>query len=110
MTLADKQCVPCRGGLPPLESAESARLLTQLSAGWAVVENHHLEKTYAFKNFADALAFTNRVGALAEAQNHHPDIYLAWGEVALTLYTHKIDGLTESDFIFAAKCDALPNS
>ena len=107
MTLADKQCVPCRGGVPPLEPTESAKLLGELETGWTVVENHHLEKSYAFKNFAEALAYSNLVGGLAEAQNHHPDIYLAWGEATVAIWTHKIDGLTESDFIFAAKCDAL---
>jgi 4a-hydroxytetrahydrobiopterin dehydratase len=66
-----------------------------------------LEKTYLFKNFAEALAFVNRVGALAEEQGHHPDVYLAWGRVRLEIWTHKIKGLTESDFVFAAKCDRL---
>ncbi len=75
--------------------------------GWQVVAGHHLEKAYAFKNFRDALSFTDRVGELAESVKHHPDIYLAWGCVKLLIWTHKIDGLTESDFIFAAKADAL---
>lgn len=79
----------------------------QLGSSWQVLNEHHLEKEYRFPNFADALAFTNRVGALAESVNHHPDIYLAWGKVRLTLWTHKIDGLTESDFVFAAKADTV---
>jgi 4a-hydroxytetrahydrobiopterin dehydratase len=70
-----------------------------------VIDEHHLEKAYPFKDFREALAFTNRVGELAEEQSHHPDIHLAWGKVRLTIWTHKIDGLTESDFIFAAKAD-----
>ena len=78
----------------------------KLGGGWKVVGEHHLEKEYTFKNFRTALDFTDRVGELAEAQGHHPDIYLAWGRVKLTIWTHKIDGLTESDFIFAAKADA----
>jgi 4a-hydroxytetrahydrobiopterin dehydratase len=78
-----------------------------LGGGWDIVSEHHLEKEYKFKDFRAALDFTNRVGELAEAQGHHPDIYLAWGKVKLTLWTHKIDGLTESDFIFAAKADSL---
>jgi 4a-hydroxytetrahydrobiopterin dehydratase len=82
-------------------------LLGQLT-GWSVVDDHHLEKTYRFRDFADALGFVNRVGALAEEQDHHPDIYLAWGRVDVKIWTHKIDGLTESDFIFAAKCDTVP--
>ncbi|MDH3215624.1 MAG: 4a-hydroxytetrahydrobiopterin dehydratase [Candidatus Krumholzibacteria bacterium] len=103
--LARKDCVPCKGGVPPLDEAESTALLQKLGEGWKVVKNHHLEKQYGFKDFRQALAFTNRVGELAEAQGHHPDIYLAWGKVTLTMWTHKIDGLTESDFIFAAKAD-----
>jgi len=82
-----------------------APLLTQLQ-GWKLVERHHLEKRYTLKNFADALELVNRIGAVAEQQNHHPDIALAWGKVVVTIWTHKIDGLTESDFVFAAKCDA----
>jgi 4a-hydroxytetrahydrobiopterin dehydratase len=105
--LADRRCVPCKGGVPPLTSAGILPLLGQL-AGWTVVDNHHLEKTYRFRDFADALGFVNRVGALAEEQDHHPDIYLAWGRVDVRIWTHKIDGLTESDFIFAAKCDTVP--
>ncbi len=76
-----------------------------LGGGWTAVADHHLEKSYAFDNFKQALDFTNRVGAIAEAQGHHPDIFLAWGKVTLTIWTHKIDGLTESDFILAAKAD-----
>jgi 4a-hydroxytetrahydrobiopterin dehydratase len=104
--LAAKECVPCRGGVPPLRGAEIAALTEKLGGGWKVVGEHHLEKEYGFKNFRAALDYTNRVGELAEAQGHHPDIYLAWGKVKLTIWTHKIDGLTESDFIFAAKADA----
>jgi len=105
--LADKECVPCKGGVPPLKGKELAVLAGQLSPGWQVVHEHHLEKEYPFKNFREALNFTNRVGELAEAQGHHPDIYLAWGKTKLTIWTHKIDGLTESDFVFAAKADRL---
>lgn len=92
---------------PPLKGEALESLWRQLPSGWNVVKEHHLEKEFAFKDFAQALAFTNKVGALAEQQNHHPDIYLAWGKVKLTLWTHKIDGLTESDFVFAAKADQL---
>ena len=105
-SLADKSCVPCQGGVPPLSGAEIAPLLAQL-AGWSAVDNHHLEKTYKLKDFAQALALVNRIGAIAEEQNHHPDIVLAWGRVGVTIWTHKINGLTESDFIFAAKCDRV---
>ena len=108
--LARKMCVPCRGGVPPLKGNPLEELHKQLQPGWTVVTEHHLEKEYRFKNFRQALDFTNKVGELAEAQGHHPDIYLAWGKVKLTLWTHKIDGLTESDFIFAAKADELLGS
>ena len=105
--LAEKKCVPCDGGTPRLKGKELATLAKQLKRGWKVVKQHHLEKQFKFKNFREALAFTNEVGELAEKQGHHPDIYLAWGQVKLTLWTHSIGGLTESDFIFAAKVDKL---
>lgn len=104
--LASKTCVPCRGGMPPLKGEELASLLKQV-AGWSVVEEHHIAKTFKFPDFRKALDFTNRVGELAEDQGHHPDIYLAWGKVGITTWTHKINGLTESDFILAAKIDRL---
>jgi 4a-hydroxytetrahydrobiopterin dehydratase len=106
-SLADKACVPCKGGIPPLKGAELKALADQLGSGWSVVNEHHLEKEFKFKNFRDALAFTNRVGDVAEQQGHHPDIHLAWGQVKLIIWTHKIDGLTESDFVFAAKADQV---
>ena len=105
--LSEKECVPCKGGVPPLQGPELAALLEQLGGGWKAVDEHHLEKEYKFKNFREALDYTNKVGELAEAQGHHPDILLMWGKVRLTIWTHKIDGLTESDFIFAAKADRL---
>jgi len=105
--LATKSCVPCRGGVPPLKGAELNALAGQVD-GWTVVDEHHITKTFAFANFRKALEFTNRIGELAEEQGHHPDIYLAWGKVGVTVWTHKIDGLTESDFILAAKIDQLP--
>jgi 4a-hydroxytetrahydrobiopterin dehydratase len=106
--LAKRECVPCKGGTPPLQGAPLKQLHGQVGHGWHVIDGHHLEREYEFKNFAEALAFTNKVGELAEKIQHHPDIYLAWGKVKLTLWTHKIDGLSESDFIFAAKVNNLP--
>ena len=103
--LAAQECVPCKGGVPPLAGAELEALAKRLGGDWRVVDGHHLEKEFRFPNFVDALAFVNRVGALAEEQGHHPDIYLTWGKAKLTIWTHKIDGLTESDFVFAAKAD-----
>jgi 4a-hydroxytetrahydrobiopterin dehydratase len=106
--LAEQNCVPCKGGVPPLKGNDLNRMRGQLDADWQVGGEHHLERKFKFKDFREALAFTNRVGELAEQQNHHPDIYLAWGEVKVTLWTHKIDGLTESDFVMAAKVDQVP--
>ena len=103
--LAKKQCVPCRGGVPRLAGTELEALMAELGGGWNLVEEHHLEKEYRFSDFLGALEFTNRVGGIAEEQGHHPDIYLSWGRVELKIWTHKIDGLTESDFILAAKAD-----
>jgi len=105
--LATMQCEPCRGGVPPLKGEALEQLYRRLQAGWKVVDEHHLEKAYSFKDFREALAFTNRVGELAEKQGHHPDIYLAWGRVDLKIWTHKIDGLTQSDFVLAAKADEI---
>ncbi|MFQ5491162.1 MAG: 4a-hydroxytetrahydrobiopterin dehydratase [Phycisphaerae bacterium] len=105
--LADRQCVACQGDVPALRGDELARLLGRLD-GWSVDNEHDLNKTFTFPNFVKALAFTNRVGDLAEAQGHHPDIFLSWGKVGIKIWTHKIDGLTESDFILAAKIDRLP--
>ena len=105
--LAEKDCVPCKGGVAPLKGPDLGRLVGELGGGWQVIRDHHLEKEFKFKDFREALAFTNKVGDLAEAQGHHPDIYLAWGKVKLTIWTHKIDGLTESDFVFAAKAEQL---
>jgi 4a-hydroxytetrahydrobiopterin dehydratase len=103
--LAERTCIPCRGGVPPLTPEQVAPLLAQLE-GWKAVENHYLEKSYDLADFAQALALVNRIGAVAEAQGHHPDLFLTWGRVDVSIWTHKIDGLTESDFILAAKCDA----
>jgi len=102
--LASKTCVPCRGGVPPVKGPELDALLKQVS-GWSVLNEHHLTKAYKFPDFRQALAFVNRVGEIAEQQGHHPDIFLAWGKAEITLWTHAIDGLTESDFIMAAKID-----
>ena len=107
MGLANKHCVPCRGGVPPLAGAALDDLKAQL-AGWEVVREHHLEKTYTFPDFQKALVFVNRAGAIAEQEGHHPDLHLSWGQVGVEIWTHKIDGLTESDFILAAKIDQIP--
>jgi 4a-hydroxytetrahydrobiopterin dehydratase len=105
--LASRKCVPCRGGVPPLQGEELKHLHRQLGSGWQVVDGHHLEKEYSFPDFRQALDFTNRLGEVAETEGHHPDICLGWGRVKVSIWTHKIDGLTESDFILAAKADRV---
>ena len=106
MQLADKVCVPCKGDVPALKGTALAELSRQLS-GWDVVEEHHLHKAFKFPDFKTALDFVNRAGAIAEEQAHHPDILLAWGKAEVTIYTHKIDGLTASDFVLAAKINRV---
>jgi 4a-hydroxytetrahydrobiopterin dehydratase len=102
--LAEKHCVPCKGGVPALKGEELAALSAQIP-DWKVIDGHHLTRTFAFPDFKTALAFVNRAGAVAEAEGHHPDLLLTWGRVDVKTYTHKIDGLTDSDFILAAKID-----
>ncbi|MDQ3922783.1 MAG: 4a-hydroxytetrahydrobiopterin dehydratase [Actinomycetota bacterium] len=104
--LANRNCVPCRGDTPPLKGEELEGLRQQVP-DWEVVEEHHLRRAFKFKNFREALGFVNRVGELAEDQGHHPDISFGWGYAEVTVFTHKIDGLTESDFVFAAKVDTF---
>jgi 4a-hydroxytetrahydrobiopterin dehydratase len=109
-SLADKTCVPCHGGIPPLHGAQLAEIFNQIPehAEWKLVSEHHLARSYKFPDFKTALAFVNRVGTIAEEQGHHPDILLAWGIAEVTLWTHAVNGLTESDFILAAKIDQIP--
>ena len=105
--LTEKTCVPCRGGAPPLTTAEAQGLLEQ-TPGWELRENaKRIERNYKLKNFREALGFVDRVGALAEAEGHHPDITFGWGYATISLHTHKIKGLHENDFIMAAKIDQL---
>jgi 4a-hydroxytetrahydrobiopterin dehydratase len=105
-SLASKTCVPCKGGVPPLKGKELEVLHKEVPL-WQVVDEHHITRLYKFPDFKSALAFVNRVGEIAEAQGHHPDINFTWGKVQITMWTHSINGLTESDFIMAAKIDAL---
>jgi 4a-hydroxytetrahydrobiopterin dehydratase len=106
MNLAEKHCVPCRGGVPPLQGEDLEKMKAQVP-NWQVVDGHHLTRSFVFPDFKTALDFVNRAGAVAEEEGHHPDLYLAWGKVDVKTWTHKIDGLTESDFILAAKIDRL---
>jgi 4a-hydroxytetrahydrobiopterin dehydratase len=110
MSLAEKKCVPCRGGVPPLSLAEATGFLSQIP-GWTLDEPaRQITRTFKFKDFASALAFVNRVGELAEAEDHHPDITFGWGYCRVVLQTHKIKGLHENDFIMAAKMNELARS
>lgn len=104
--LADKKCVPCKGGVPALQGDELRKLQDHVPK-WSVEREHHLRREFKFPDFKHALDFVNRVGEVAEEQGHHPDILLAWGKAQITLWTHAIDGLSESDFIMAAKIDRL---
>ena len=106
MPLAEKVCVACRGGVPPLTATETQDLVAQVS-GWSVVEIHHLEKTFKFPDFISALRFVDAVGVVAEEQQHHPEILLSWGRARLKIWTQKINGLTESDFVLAARIDRI---
>lgn len=106
--LASKKCVPCKGGTPPMDRGQIQQMLSQVP-GWGVEKDHHVLRTFTFPDFQQALDFVNRVGAIAEQEGHHPDIYLSWGMVRVEIWTHKAGGLTESDFILAAKIDRLLN-
>jgi 4a-hydroxytetrahydrobiopterin dehydratase len=101
--LSKKRCIPCEGGIPPLTGDELRQVVAQLGGGWQVIDQHHIEKAYQFRDFRESLEFVNQLGEIAETEGHHPDILLSWGQVHVMIYTHKIDGLTESDFILAAK-------
>jgi 4a-hydroxytetrahydrobiopterin dehydratase len=105
-SLASRQCVPCRGGTPPMRGTEIKEFLAEIE-GWEVVEEHHLLKNFKFKDFREAWEFVNRIGEVAESEGHHPDIAFGWGYAEIKIWTHKIDGLSESDFILAAKIDTM---
>lgn len=106
--LAQKHCVPCKGGTPALKGEALKPFAAQVPQ-WNVLNEHELTRAFKFPDFVTALDFVNRIGKVAEAEGHHPDIELGWGRVGVKIYTHKVDGLTESDFILAAKIDALPS-
>ena len=105
--LEGKKCIPCEGGVPPLSEKESNNLLDKINDGWQLIENHHIERTWKFSDFQKALNFVNMAGAICEEENHHADFEIGWGRAKALIWTHKIDGLTESDFILAAKLDSL---
>lgn len=103
--LASMRCLPCQEGTPPLLGSSLAGFMSRLRGDWSAIREHHLEKIFEFRNFREALDFTNAVGEIAEQEGHHPEITVTWGRVVIRVWTHKIDGLTESDFVLAAKAD-----
>lgn len=105
--LASRRCKPCDAGTPPLQGEEARRLLEWIGVQWDLVDDHHLTARFKFDDFADALAFTNRVGAVADREGHHPEVCLTWGRATVRIWTHAIDGLSDNDFILAAKIDQL---
>jgi 4a-hydroxytetrahydrobiopterin dehydratase len=107
MKLYEKKCSACVGAVAPMSDTESKKFLNELGNDWKIINGKMLEKSYQFRNFREALAFVDRIGTLAEAEGHHPDLFLSWGLVKINLWTHKINGLSESDFVMAAKCDRI---
>lgn len=105
MSLSRKSCIPCQGGIPPLTSEDTRKLLSELGQGWEVNPDGHLTKSYTHKDFMSAMTQANRIADIAEAENHHPDLAIKWGSCTVEIWTHKINGLTESDFILAAKIE-----
>jgi 4a-hydroxytetrahydrobiopterin dehydratase len=105
--LVDRHCQPCKGNVPPMKGADLARYREQLGEGWNVIGEHHLEKEFKVKDWREAVALTNRIADLADQEDHHPHLLLQWGGVKVTLWTHKINGLSENDFILAARIDKL---
>ena len=105
--LSSKVCIPCRGGVPPLTDNEMSKLIVSLDENWEIIDSHHLERVWKFENFKQALDFTNSAGEICEEQNHHADFELGWGRALAKIYTHKINGLVESDFILASKFDNI---
>jgi len=106
MSLSERKCVPCEGGIPPLNREEITSLLNQLN-GWSVEGDKKITKEYKFNNFVEAVDFTNKITVVAESEGHHPDLFVAWGKVTVYIWTHKVNGLTENDFILAAKIDEI---
>lgn len=105
--LSNKKCVPCQGGIEPLKGAALEPFKAQIHPEWDIIDQHHLEKTFKFKNFKQALAFVNAVGELAESEGHHPEITFTWGRATIRIWTHKINGLHPNDFILASKIDKI---
>lgn len=105
MDLHEKKCIPCQGGIPPLTPQEIEPYMEQIHDDWALIADHHIERVFSFNDFKNALEFVNKAGAICEQEDHHADFELSWGRVKIMIWTHKIDGLNEADFILAAKID-----
>jgi 4a-hydroxytetrahydrobiopterin dehydratase len=105
--LLDKTCTPCQGGVPPLPANTTSKLLLELGDGWVINESGQLYKEYNFNNFIEAMEFANKVADCAEKEAHHPDLTITWGKCTIRIWTHKINGLTENDFILAAKIGTI---
>ncbi|MBD3617437.1 MAG: 4a-hydroxytetrahydrobiopterin dehydratase [Gracilimonas sp.] len=105
--LTERKCEACHPDTPVLKGRELREYYQQLGGDWKLVDDHHLTKTYEFNNFREALDFTVKIGEMSEDEGHHPEIKLTWGKVTVTVYTHAIDGLSENDFIWAAKADQI---
>ena len=108
--ISKKTCIPCQGGIPPLEHKEINTLMKQLEDGWKVHKNKEIRKEYIFTKYADAIIFTNKIAELSKKEGHHPFIHIDYKKVTLMLFTHKINGLHENDFILASKCDIVLKS
>ena len=106
-SLGSKKCIPCSGEIPALNLDKINPLLSQINEAWKLIEEHHIERVFSFNNFVEALAFVNSAGEICEEENHHADFELGWGRVKISIWTHKIDGLAEADFILAAKIDNI---
>ena len=109
MDLAEQQCVPCRGGVPPMERTRAENMLTELGSAWRLNPAGHLERSYRFSDFAQSMSFANTVADIAEAEGHHPELRVGWGNCTVEIWTHKVNGLTESDFFLAAKAERAFN-
>ena len=107
LDLHQKKCIPCQGGIPPLTALEIEPYIRQIHDDWKLIADHHIERVFSFNDFKSALEFVNQAGGICEEEDHHADFELSWGRVKIMIWTHKIDGLNEADFILAAKIDNL---
>ncbi len=107
MKLSEKDCVPCEGGVPPLDARAIKKYSSQLGKGWVVAEGKKLRRDFKFKNFVQTMGFVNQVALLAQAEDHHPDMHISYSKVTIELWTHAAAGITENDFILAAKINEV---